>query len=702
MDAKNEDMIVRTVMGEAGDQSDTGKAALAHVILNRVRSGQYGDTASQVVTAPGQFEPWQTRSKELSSYSPKSKDYQTTKAIVDDVVSGKTEDPTGGATHFYSPSAQRALGRNPPDWSRSTPTAQIGGHNFYAPNGPVVEDLLGNWGSTSSAPSAQTGQDEDLLGSWGSSQNKTDSSPKRVTILAPWSKKPDSKDQDETLPEYTNRVLAEHQGNTLGDMAARLGSGVMRGAGDVADTLANGIAYVGTKGANALQGTGVISPETAGAVQNWGAAVNNSVATDRNSFDALANNSPLAQVGRVVGQIATTGPLLGAAGTGIGLGQAMAARPLIGSIVSGAAGGAGANALTSSASDEPLGNQILQGGVAGGILGPLGYGASAVGSGIRNTLFGRASPETAALADAAVNKYGIPVTAGQISSNPMVRFADSVLQRIPLTGYGARTEAQQSGLNRAVANEMGVASDTITPDVIQTAKKTAYNDYDAAKSQLNGPLNVGGQFYSDLQNVHSNAHYVLEENLAKKVDNLLDNVVSKVDTNNHTIDADLYQSLTRKDGPLDNAINSRDSKISTYASNIKDALENMVQRNSPTLKKLKDEADYKYFVAKSVEPLANEFTTGNISPAKLSRAVDFSRTNVGELGKIGQRFMKEPPSSGTSERLLAMEALKTGLGAAGLAGAYAFDPENFQRNALMAGGALLSGRAASSICGVRL
>jgi hypothetical protein len=310
-------------------------------------------------------------------------------------------------------------------------------------------------------------------------------------------------------------------------------------------------------------------------------------------------------------------------------------------------------------------------------------------------LFGRATPETAALADAAVNKYGIPVTAGQISSNPMVRFADSVLQRIPLTGYATRTAEQQTGLNRAIANEMGVASDTITPDTVRQAKQTAYNDYDAAKANLSGPLNVGHQFYDDMINIHDNAHYVLEDSLAKKVDSLLGNVADKI--NNHTIDADLYQSLTRKNGPLDNAINSRDSKISTYASQIKDALENVVGRNSPELKRLKDEADYKYFVAKSIEPLANEATTGNISAAKLLRAVDFSQTPIGEIGRIGQRFLKEPPSSGTSERLLAMEALKTGLGAAGLAGAYAFDPENFQRNALLAAGTVAGARGASSL-----
>lgn len=699
MNDSDTDAVVRTVMGEAANEPAAGKAAVTHVILNRLKTGEYGDTAKDVVTAPGQFEPWQTRKKELSSYDPKSKAYQATKAIVDDVAAGKIEDPTGGATHFLAPDVMKARGAPLPDWTRGGPVAQIGGHAFYAPNGPAQEDVLGSWGKSVAAPQ---GQGEDLLGSWGNSTSGTTSSvtsddlPKTRIIVRPQGVKgPEDAPHDETIPEFTNRLLKEHQSDSLSDKAYRLESGVLRGVGDVADTLAQGIAKVGTTGANALQSAGVISPQTAQSVQNWGAGINSGIQTDRDAFNALSADSGMAQAGRIGGQVLATAPFLGA-GAGA-FGGSIAARSVIGSIVGGAASGAGANALTSSASDEPIGNQMMQGAAAGALLGPVGYGASAVGSGIRRTLFGQASPETAALADAAINKYGIPVTAGQISSNPMVRFTDSVLQRIPLSGYGARTAQQQSGLNRAVANEMGVASDVVTPDVVRQAKQTAYAGYDAAKAQLNGPLSLGHQFYSDLQNVHTNAHYVLEEPLAKKVDQLLGNVVSKIDTNSHTIDADIYQSLTRKNGPLDNAINSRDSKISTYASEIKDALENMVTRNSPMLKKLKDEADYKYFVAKSVEPLAEESTTGNISPAKLSRAVDYSHTNVGEIGKIGQRFMKEPPSSGTSERLLAMEALKAGAGAAGLAGAYAFDPENFQRNALLGLGTIAGARGASAV-----
>lgn len=139
--AKDRDLMIRTILGEAGNQGPQGQAAVAHVILNRTAAGNYGATPSQVVLSPNQFEPWSKRSKELMSIKPTSPAYQQTGDIVDMVSDGEIPDPTGGATHFYSPVAQAALGRAAPSWAKQ-PTAKIGGHTFFAPNGPVSPDPL--------------------------------------------------------------------------------------------------------------------------------------------------------------------------------------------------------------------------------------------------------------------------------------------------------------------------------------------------------------------------------------------------------------------------------------------------------------------------------------------------------------------------------------------------------------------------------
>ena len=701
---QDRDLLARTVLSEAGTDGPQGMAAVASVIKNRVASGNYGASPSDVVLQPGQFSAWglpRTDPNNPSRWSTKNTDYQKAAGIVDSVWSGATPDPTGGADHYLNPAIVKARTGTLPQWAQGQPTAQIGGHAFYAPNGPVTPDLLGSWNKTSApaaaAPAAATPQ-EDLLGSWGVAPANPlpGRSPIQNTIHPQGYVAPPS---DETPAQWTNRVLAEHQGDTVGDYVTRLGLGTLRGVGDVGDTLAEGIASAGARGANLLNNVGAISPQTAQTVQDWSGGVDQRVVAARTAFDALAANSPLTQAGRIGGQIIGTAPLVGAGGAALeatGVRAALASRPILSTLVSGAGAGAGATALTSAASDEPLLNQTATGALTGGALGPAGYGLSRLGGGLRRLAFGSLDPETAMLAQTARNS-GIPVTAGQMTSTPFARFADSVLQRLPLTGYGARTAEQQTGLNRAVAAEMGADADKITPDVLRSAKTNAYVDYDAAKQNL-GNLNVDKPFYSDLQNVYDNAHYNLEMPQAKLIDKHLGNVLEKIDPATRTINPDLYQALTRKGGPLDKAINQGDPKLATYASDIKEALENLVGRNDPALKDLKDKADYKYFVAKSLETGRENLIspTGDVNPALLYGAVDRSATPVGTLGQIGKRFMKEPPSSGTAERLLTMAGIGTGLGAIGLGG-YEFDPEHFQRNAALTASALALGRGGSAL-----
>ena len=135
---RDRDLMIRTILAEAGDQGPQGQAAVASTILNRVAAGKYGKTASDVVLAPGQFEPWSTRSKELMGYKQNSADYQNVGDIVDMVASGDVPDQTNGATHFLNADiVQQRTGGKLPDWA-AKPVAKIGAHTFYAPEGAVA------------------------------------------------------------------------------------------------------------------------------------------------------------------------------------------------------------------------------------------------------------------------------------------------------------------------------------------------------------------------------------------------------------------------------------------------------------------------------------------------------------------------------------------------------------------------------------
>ena len=127
-----EDQMVRTVIGEAANQGTVGQQAVASVIKNRMDAGK--QNAQDVIFAANQFEPWnnpKTRAT-LEAIDPTSKQYQDIlNNAVRPVMAGTAKDPTGGATHFFSPTAQKALGRDAPGWAQGQTPTVIGQHNFY-------------------------------------------------------------------------------------------------------------------------------------------------------------------------------------------------------------------------------------------------------------------------------------------------------------------------------------------------------------------------------------------------------------------------------------------------------------------------------------------------------------------------------------------------------------------------------------------
>jgi len=118
------DLLVRTVWGEGSDQPELGQQGIAAVIGNRQK--QQGGSISDIIRAPGQFEALTRRAQEIAALSPQSMPYQS---VLRSILN-MTEDPTGGATKFYAPAAQAALGRRPPAWAVG-PGLDIAGHRFY-------------------------------------------------------------------------------------------------------------------------------------------------------------------------------------------------------------------------------------------------------------------------------------------------------------------------------------------------------------------------------------------------------------------------------------------------------------------------------------------------------------------------------------------------------------------------------------------
>lgn len=131
------DVMIRTIAGEAGRESDLGQAAVAHVIMNRVKDSRWGDDAAEASLQVKQFSAW-NEGAGGNSIPLKIKEgdaaYERIGRIVDEVAAGNIPDPTGGATHYYSPQGMRQLVRDGhqtneiPSWLPQT-SRERGGEN---------------------------------------------------------------------------------------------------------------------------------------------------------------------------------------------------------------------------------------------------------------------------------------------------------------------------------------------------------------------------------------------------------------------------------------------------------------------------------------------------------------------------------------------------------------------------------------------
>lgn len=144
LDPHDRDIVIRTILGEAAGEGPQGQAAVAHVVKNRMHDPRWPSYAADVALQPKQFSAWNKGAGGnhlVNKYGPGSDPYEDVGNIVDGVWSGDIFDPTGGATHYYSPAGMEQLVAEGsqtnllPRWldaeaSRSGGMTTIGGHNF--------------------------------------------------------------------------------------------------------------------------------------------------------------------------------------------------------------------------------------------------------------------------------------------------------------------------------------------------------------------------------------------------------------------------------------------------------------------------------------------------------------------------------------------------------------------------------------------
>ena len=132
-----QELLARTIMGEAGGESPLGQRAVASVIANRVASPSHPNSYTEAILAPRQFSVWNDVTGELNGRGSNTA-WQgvippNINQLAADVIAGNYEDPTNGALNYANPAHSDPSNQG---WIRNMSNqTQIGNHLFGTAGG---------------------------------------------------------------------------------------------------------------------------------------------------------------------------------------------------------------------------------------------------------------------------------------------------------------------------------------------------------------------------------------------------------------------------------------------------------------------------------------------------------------------------------------------------------------------------------------
>jgi hypothetical protein len=319
--------------------------------------------------------------------------------------------------------------------------------------------------------------------------------------------------------------------------------------------------------------------------------------------------------------------------------------------------------------------EVPRGALAAGetAAGTVGKGARAVGQGAANVAskaLPAVDPETAALArDAHV--MGFRLTPDQVLGNKYAKSIGEAAANVPLSG--SNLKYNRDVFTQNVAKLAGVDGDKLTRKAFGDATKKVGSGIGDLNNKYDLPIDK-----SFVPILKQEARGQSPE-VANAVNYFAGRIAKSTEGGN--LNGTTFRRINTE---LNNRIRSTSNGDLKYAlSNMQDKLLDLQQAQmSPADKTALQGLRRQYAIQRTIEPLIAKSPTGDIAPSALLGAITSTKAGkaaaargaAGDLGKladIGQKFLKEQPSSGTAERMFAqgIPAALGGLVGAGAAGA---------------------------------
>lgn len=308
-----------------------------------------------------------------------------------------------------------------------------------------------------------------------------------------------------------------------------------------------------------------------------------------------------------------------------------------------------------------------------GVLGLVGKAGSAAADLVRPNA--KVNP----LAVKAVDEYGIPLSIGDVTDSKLIKSTRSFLNDLPIIGRSgdALKEAQTKAFNKAVGGTFGSAEESLTPQVIDQAKKRLGGEFDRIWN--NNALTVDSQMFQKVNDLDTLAQKLPKaegQSLRAEIQDLLSKV--QQDNAGNLIvpgeTANKFQSYLRRraegSSGLKNELNDlRQTIIGAFNRSVapQDAAALTLNRTQ-------------YKALKTVEPLLNSAEVGvagrqagDVPMALLPNAVNRSYSNpagtpLADLSAIGSRFLMDrtPQTGGSARAMVQNGALGTMFGLGGM------------------------------------
>lgn len=645
------DAVARTLIGEAANQGEQGMLAVGGVIANRAR--QRGLTPAQVVLERNQFEPWGNpeTTNRLLNISPQSPEYQQAYAIAQRALAG--EDPTGGASHFYAPRAQAALGRAKPSWDNGTGRA-IGDHLFFNLDGSPAQgdvQLIGmdqgqeptiQEGATATNP--QTGERVTFSGGqWVPVQTQgpievvIDQGVQNVNGRAvvagvdrgPWEEYWAGQERDQTRrqervermadPQYQAALADAVRGSE--NVPERLRALTQGGALGFLDEIVGGASYVDQALQNAANRVAGRPVEYSAAMAAQAARDSEREAQARYAAENPVENFALQFAGGVISPASVVGGQYMAGARGA---DAIRRAGQTG-FVTGAASGFGG--------EEGDVLERLPGAAVGGVAG-AGVGALAQGAINRIPAAGQGGGAARRL-----SRQGVDLTPGQmVSETPFVGEFVRNLEDVaggfnPLMAGVRRGQNQQ--VIRAAGNEaLAPIGETLPRDartgyqVAQRVSQALGDRYDDVTASV--AAQADAPFYSELDGVMSRAGTILDDANFARLDRILrDKVYRELDDNDvltganfKRIETALREQSERASRPTSTLA---DNDLAEVIDETRDVVRNLIARQYPEAAEEisnlnRGWANYKR-IERAVSGSAGFSREGTPTPGELSQTV---------------------------------------------------------------------------------